>query len=376
MDRSEDSSIFIDRDGKHFGQVLEYLRDGVVSVAERDLSELDVGELRWLKREFGFFCIELSAGPQEVAFVVGGVVGNTRMASMERYDALSGEWREEGPMAIARSEFGLCALSDGVLYATGGAASDELRLATVERYDPCLDSWSAAPSMPRPRYAHSAFAVGDAMYVVGGIVQDEEGGCETVNSVLKFDCRMQAWSEVASVPAERDNAGACVLGSDIYIFGGKSESGAPTSTTYRFNTETNEWATLAPMSEATSQDSVSVLDGLIYVMGGLDSDENFISSIHRFDPLGNLWTAVESMSVARTSLGSFVLGGIIYAVGGVDGEGRKLSLMERYSVASDSWSEVVGGELGAARSAFGALVVQLEVGLFDSLIAQATSKWP
>jgi hypothetical protein len=54
MDRSEDGSIFSDRDGKHFGQVLEYLRDGMVSVAEQDLSELDMGELRWLKREFGF----------------------------------------------------------------------------------------------------------------------------------------------------------------------------------------------------------------------------------------------------------------------------------------------------------------------------------
>jgi N-acetylneuraminic acid mutarotase len=377
MDRSEDSSIFIDRDGKHFGQVLEYLRDGVVSVAEKDASELDMGELRWLKREFGFFCIELDAEPQEVAFVVGGTENDDiKLASMERYDVASGAWVTAAPMATARVGCGLCRLSDGDLYATGGWKTDDEALASVERYDPCLDIWSTAPSMPRPRYAHSAFAVGNAMYVVGGIVQDEEGGCETVNSVLKFDCRMQTWSEVASMPAERDNAGACVLGSDIYIFGGKSESGAPTSTTYRFNTETNEWATLAPMSEATSQDSVSVLDGLIYVMGGLDSDENFISSIHRFHPLGNLWTAVAPMSVARTSLGSFVLGGSIYAVGGVDGEGRKLSLMERYSVASDSWSEVVGGELGTARSAFGALVVQLEVGLFDSLIAQATSKWP
>jgi hypothetical protein len=72
MDRSEDGSIFMDRDGKHFGQVLEYLRDGVVSAAEKDASKLDVGELRWLKREFGFYCIELYADPQEVAFVVGG----------------------------------------------------------------------------------------------------------------------------------------------------------------------------------------------------------------------------------------------------------------------------------------------------------------
>jgi hypothetical protein len=106
MDRSEDGSIFIDRDGKHFGQVLEYLRDGVVLVAEKDASKLDIGELRWLKREFGFYCIELSAEPQEMAFVVGGTKNRDTLSSVERYDALSGVWREAAPMATARSHFG------------------------------------------------------------------------------------------------------------------------------------------------------------------------------------------------------------------------------------------------------------------------------
>jgi hypothetical protein len=120
MDRSEDSSIFIDRDGKHFGQVLEYLRDGVVSVAERDASELDVGELRWLKREFGFYCIELYADPQEVAFAVAGMDNNAKpFASVERYDLSCGVWREAAPMSTAREGFGLGALVGNELYIIG-----------------------------------------------------------------------------------------------------------------------------------------------------------------------------------------------------------------------------------------------------------------
>jgi hypothetical protein len=59
IDRCEDGSIFIDRDGEHFGQVLEYLRDGMLSVAEQDAADLDVSVLRWPKREMGFYCIEL-----------------------------------------------------------------------------------------------------------------------------------------------------------------------------------------------------------------------------------------------------------------------------------------------------------------------------
>jgi N-acetylneuraminic acid mutarotase len=210
------------------------------------------------------------------------------------------------------------------------------------------------------------------MYVLGGVEKDEELVEHTMNSVLKFDSRTQTWSEVAPMPAEHDNAGACVLGSNIYIIGGRNDDKEVTSTTYRFSTETNEWVTLAAMPEAKSHHSVTVLDGLIYVLGGVDSDNNYVSSVHRFDPVPNVWCAVAPMSVSRTALGSFVLGKSIYAVGGFDGE-KSLSSMERYSVASDSWSEVDDGELGSARGYFGAAVVRLEVDLFDSLIARAKS---
>jgi hypothetical protein len=58
QDVCNDGSIFVDRDGKHFGHVLEYMRDGVVSVAEPTASP-SVSLLRALKREFGFDWIEL-----------------------------------------------------------------------------------------------------------------------------------------------------------------------------------------------------------------------------------------------------------------------------------------------------------------------------
>jgi N-acetylneuraminic acid mutarotase len=372
MDRSADGSIFIDRDGKHFGQVLEYLRDGVVSVAERDASKLDVGELRWLKREFGFYCIELYAAPQEVAFAVAGMdENNKQLTSVESYNLADSVWREAAPMSTARAAFGLGASVGNELYIIGGQDVDEELLATVERYDSSQNIWSAAPSLPRPLCVHCACTVGNTIYVLGGIEQDEVGELISVNNVLKFDCGKQTWSEVAPMPEERDNAGACVVDGDIYIFGGRTDDDVRTSTTYRFSTETNEWAVLALLPEAKARHSVSVLDGLIYVMGG-DNDDNghSLSSVHRFDPVANLWSAVAPMCIARGALGSFVLGGNIYAVGGYRG-GKRLSSMERYSVASDSWAEVLGGELSTARSCFGALVVRLEVDLFDSLIDKA-----
>jgi kelch-like protein 8 len=363
MDRCEDGSIFIDRDGEHFGQVLEYMRDGVLSMAD-----LDVSVLRWLKREMGFYCIEVMTEPQEVAFVVGGRDDNmVTLPLVEWYDVASGEWREAAPMATARVAFGLCELN-GEFYVTGGVSADDVTLANVERYDPSLDTWSAAPAMPHPRYAHCACAVGDVMYVLGGI-EEIEGRERTVSSVLRFDSHAQTWSEVAPMPAGREFSGACVVGGGIYIFGGRDDASVSTTTTYRFSTETNTWATLSPMPEVRQFHSVCVLDGYIYVMGG-GNDNLPLSSVHRFDPVADSWSEVAPMFMARTGFGTFVLGGSIHVVGGFDGESSVTS-MERYCVASDSWSEVRRGEPGKAKSALSTIVMRVDVDVFDSLMVLA-----
>jgi hypothetical protein len=72
-----DGSIFVDRDGEHLGHMLEYMRDGVVSVAEAGACP-SVPLLRALKRELGYYCIELVAkesvepAQEETAYIIGG----------------------------------------------------------------------------------------------------------------------------------------------------------------------------------------------------------------------------------------------------------------------------------------------------------------
>jgi hypothetical protein len=376
MDRSDDGSIFIDRNGEHFGQVLDYLRGGVMSVAEKDTAELDIAELHWLKREFGFYCIEPGAEMREIVFAVGGAGNDGReLSTVERYDVVSNAWRETAAMSVARSEFGLCALSDGELYASGGLCAARETVASVERYDPYLDAWCSAPALPRPRRAHCACTVGDAMYVISGYEYFAiDSSHHIVQSVLKFDVQTQTWSEVAQMPTGVAHAGACVLGNDIYMFGGRSTNDDEgQSTTYHFSTVANEWTTLAPLPEEKCDYGVCVLAGLIYLVGGEDSSFADLSSVHRFDPVENLWSTVAPMSVARSGLGVFVLDRSIYAVGGWGPSGR-LSSMERYCVDTNRWSEVNAGNLGTGRSALSSIVIQLEIDLFDSLLAKATRK--
>jgi hypothetical protein len=378
QDVCADGSIFVDRDGEHFDHVLEYMRDGLLSLATQGASELDVGLLRALKREFGFYCIELMAEPEEVAFVMGGHSGDgCSIAELERYDNGSRMWLEGASIITARSYFALCEVG-GMLYAVGGLDVEEECLASVECYDPILDTWSVAPALPRSRSHHSVCAVGDSLYILGGVLgvvgnEDLFEDLFETTSVLKFDTCTQAWSEVAPMPKPRSVIGTCALGSNIYVIGG-CESDEAVSTTYCYNTVTNVWSTLPNMPEAKMAHSVCVVSGLVYAIGGQTGMHPgmvmMASSVLRFDPVAHVWSAVAPMSTPRSAPTSFVLGGSLCVAGGFCGVNDLFSV-ERYTVASDSWERVDAMELSGPRVGFGAQVMRLEVGLFDSLETKA-----
>jgi N-acetylneuraminic acid mutarotase len=340
----------------------------VVGAAEQEAPELDVGVLRWLKREFGFYSIELFAEQQEIAFTAGGADSSMRsLNTVERYNVTDGVWREGASLGCARQNFSLCDLG-GELYAIGGE-DEHNYLASVERYDPSVDSWSASPPMPRARDGHCAVAVDDAIFVIGGV--ESLGNMQNcVSSVLKFCSRTQAWSEVAPTPEPRTNAGACVVGSNIYYLGGKGPNNSSTATTYCYKTQEDAWVTLAPVPEAKLYDSVCAVEGLIYVMGGKPSHDIYTSSVHRFDPVTNSWSEMAPMLKARSSFATFVLNGSIHVVGGHTG-GRPFETVECYNAASDSWSRVAS--MGRDRSHLGAHAMQVDLNLFDSLIIKAKS---
>ena len=139
--------VFLDRDGELFGHVLAYLREGVVGVGVEE----DVGVLGRLKREFGYFCLDLYK-EREVCVSAGGYVGNAKyqgVASVERYEA--GRWVEVSSMGQGRMRFGACAV-DGSMYVAGGYGPDEEDLASVQRYEASSDTWTSVADKPEPRH--------------------------------------------------------------------------------------------------------------------------------------------------------------------------------------------------------------------------------
>jgi N-acetylneuraminic acid mutarotase len=366
QDMCRDGSIFVDRDGEHFGHVLEYMRDGVVSVAEPG-AEPSASLLRALKREFGFYCIELvveqPAEPEqlEMAYVIGGAGADRReLSSMERYDVASGQWSAAAAMSTRRAYFSTCVLA-GELYVTGGAGgaggATGISLSSVEKYSPLSDTWSAVTSLPSARAAHTAVTVGTSVYVLGG-----DHVPATTASVLKFDSVQEVWSEVEPMPEARMLAAACTVGNDIYVFGGKSEGEIPELSVFKFDTVANEWSSLAPMPHTCQFQNATLLGDLVYIVGAGNG-----KVVLCFDPASLVWSTLASTAYNRKGAGSFALGGSLYVIGGKVQPSS--SSMECYDVARNIWTDAASMLEG--RRYFGAVTIGSagsaeEQDLFDS----------
>jgi hypothetical protein len=378
QDVCRDGSIFVDRDGKHFGQVLQYMRDGAVTVAEPGVHP-SVELLRMLKREFSYYCIELvveePAEPEqlEVAYVMGGTGADfVKLSGMERYDETSGQWSTVTAMGTARSNFGTCAV-EGELYVTGGYGNVGYGLVTVEKYSPSSDTWRAVAPLPTAVAGHAAVAVGSTMYVLGGFAGGGAGVATA--SVFQFDSVHGTWSQVANMPSARGDCASCAIGSDIYVFGGCSRGYGQTSV-FKFDTEANTWNILAPMPVASFDHSVSVLGGLIYIVGVGDSQREVL----RFDPASGAFGTLAPTSSHRKCGSSFVLDGFLYVTGG--GEGHRASWsVERYDLVSNTWIYVANMPVGRRCFCSGTMAIESagpteEQNLFDSLIDKASSRHP
>jgi hypothetical protein len=366
-----DGSIFVDRDGEHFGHVLEYMRDGVVSVAEAGACP-SVSLLRSLKREFEYYCIELVAEQPtvpdfvETAYVMGGATLLGTLSSMEQYNIASDQWSTGAAIGTARHNFCACVIA-GEIYATGGEDTYGHQLSSVEKYSPSSNTWSTVAPMPEARKYHVAVAVGLAMYVLGGLIEGEGTGVD----VLKFDSTDDTWKGVEAAPREMIKSVAVAVGTDIYVFGGEDDELEEDDYVMKYDTLADDWSTLARMPHASTEHSATVCQGLVYIVGAGAAGREFL----RFDPTSAAWRTLASTLSDKRCCATFALGGCLYVAGG---HADNLSV-ECYHIATNTWTAVV--DMLEGRSFFGAVTIGStspaeEQNLFESLLAKASRRQP
>ncbi|XP_063358986.1 kelch-like protein diablo [Cydia amplana] len=284
----------------------------------------------------------------EVLFAVGGWCSGDAIASVERFDPQTAEWKMVAPMSKRRCGVGVAVLHD-LLYAVGGHDGQSY-LNSIERYDPQTNQWCGAVAPTSSCRTSVGVAVLDgALYAVGG-----QDGVQCLNHVERYDPKENRWTKVAAMTTRRLGVAVAVLGGALYAVGG-SDGQSPLNTVERYDPRANKWTPVAPMSTRRKHLGCAVFDGQIYAVGGRD-DCTELSSAERYDPAADAWSPVVAMTSRRSGVGLAVVNGQLYAVGGFDGTAY-LKSIEVFDPDSNQWRlcgamnyRRLGGGVGVMRA--------------------------
>lgn len=283
----------------------------------------------------------------EVLFAVGGWCSGDAIASVERYDPQTGEWKMVSPMSKRRCGVGVAVLND-LLYAVGGHDGQSY-LNSIERFDPQTNQWSSDVAPTSSCRTSVGVAVLDGfLYAVGG-----QDGVSCLNHVERYDPKENKWSKVASMNTRRLGVAVAVLNGYLYAIGG-SDGQCPLNTVERYDPRANKWTTVNSMSTRRKHLGCAVFNNMIYAVGGRD-DATELSSAEIYNPSTGNWNPMVAMMSRRSGVGLAVVNGQLFAVGGFDGT-TYLKTIEVYDSEANNWKlcgsmnfRRLGGGVGVVR---------------------------
>lgn len=246
-------------------------------------------------------------------YVVGGFGAGNRL---DRYDTVTGEWRQLADLPEAIHHPGVAAL-DGLVYVAGGYDVNEHTVTgAVWSYDPTTDDWRRRADLPTPRGALGLVALDGWLWAIGG-ARDHLGG--PVSGAVEFyDPAVDGWASRAGMLTPREHLAVVAEGGLIYAIGGRSngdEGDAFAAANEVYHPHDDRWDTLAPLPVPRGGLTGVAVAGRVVVLGGERGDQTFADA-NAFDPATETWTALPPMPTARHGLASAAVGGTIYAIAG------------------------------------------------------------
>lgn len=281
----------------------------------------------------------LGAAANGKMYVFAGLApGWKPRALVYEYDPASDKWNKKKPMALPSHHVALTDYN-GKIYAFGGFVLPQsgppswVPIDNAWEYDPATDAWKALAPMPTKRGSPVAAAVGDKIYVIGGVVP---GPKETavhparahysVGTVEEYDPATNTWRARSLMPTPRNHATTGVVNGKIYVVGGRvgaafiSGGSSNIGVIEAYDPAADLWSRGLPrMPTARSAGAGGAYGGRIYVTGGEYQDYRMMAtlrSFEAFDPATNTWSTLPSLPVSRHGLAGAVIGNRLHMVSG------------------------------------------------------------
>jgi N-acetylneuraminic acid mutarotase len=257
---------------------------------------------------------------------------------MQFYSITNNTWTTKASMPKGLNHAN-AAVVNGKIYVLGGLAETGNETTRVWgsvpdswAYDPITDAWETIPGLPTGEERGSA-AVGtyeSKIYLAAGMSElelFEHGKQRSVSVVSIFDTKTRTWLSVPKaakyIPEARDHAGAAVVGSKMYVLGGR-DSGQENLRDTVFVLDLCDleagWKTSsARMPTARGGVAAGVIGKNVYVFGGegnVQSETGVFDQVEVYDTVRDRWAKAGKMTLPRHGTYAVGVKGKVYIPGG------------------------------------------------------------
>jgi DNA-binding CsgD family transcriptional regulator/N-acetylneuraminic acid mutarotase len=192
--------------------------------------------------------------------------------------------------------------------------------------------WLTSRPLPSARASRAAAAIGLDVYQIGG--ETVEG---VTGEVQVFNTADRTWRAATQKPTPVADATAAVLFGEIYVPGGRLESGEPTAVVETYSPSQNAWRPISPLPQPIAG-GLAVSDGsFLYFFGG-SNGEGYLDSAYVYDPGVDSWRPVAALPEEMAYATGDALTGELYVVGGRNDEGERAGCYA-YNPPADAWRE-------------------------------------
>lgn len=213
---------------------------------------------------------------------------------------------------------------------------------------------------PEPRWGCTLNAVGDQLYMFGGM------GKHTLNDVNVFDVNVGSWMAVSttgSLPHSRCCHSATVVGTNIWIFGGRGEKKL-FNDLHVLSTETKTWKrhpSTKSSPEPRAGHSATLVGHTLYIFGGSTHRGKYLNQVVQLDTTTMKWSRPKlkgkNFPAGRAGHIAVGTGSMIIIFGGFNGFEYFNDLFV-LSTKTVSWSRILtGGSPPQPRSGHSAVLM-------------------
>lgn len=218
--------------------------------------------------------------------------------------------------------------------------------------------WDSVANANFGRWEAPAIAVGDKMYVFGGVTT----GFGLSNHVEVYDVNDKSWEDLGTMPQFVSHQGFALVGSEIWMAGGRTDGFQDTDLVQIYSTTTNTWRSGPNLPGKRAGGGMVYLNGLLYFVSGMAVTNGFPGNCPNEASFNDLFVlnpskpeeGWQTLAPTLNSLNHFGMATAhnrIYMFGGqeghdcvgIDGEnsgnGPDVSSVFEYDPLTNSWEE-------------------------------------